>query len=191
MVTRVLTTRQGASKERGAAMVEFALVSVALFTIILGLIEGGLLVRSRGTIDNATADAARRGAIAADDPLADWLILQQLRTRGAHTSASINYIVVYRADDGTALPSQACQDGITVPDECNVYSRLDMDLPSGSFGCINANLDMNWCPIDRETGSNSFEYVGVWVDATYGGFTSTFDLHIVANTALPIEAGGL
>ena len=119
------------------------------------------------------------------------MILQQLRTRGAHLSATINYVVVYRSLDGTSEPSAACQAGNAVVGECNVYSRAEMDLGPGLFGCSDPNLDLNWCPLDRETGSNSFEYIGVWVNATHSGFTGTFDLEVIANTALPIEAGGL
>ena len=67
--------RRFVDDEDGAAIVEFALVVVVLFTIIFGLIEGGLMVRARNAVESAADDAARRGAIAGNDPLADWMIL--------------------------------------------------------------------------------------------------------------------
>lgn len=156
--------------ERGAAMLEFALISVILFTLLFGLIEGGLLVRARNAIDNASDDAARRGAIAANDQLADWMILQQIRARGAIEAASINFVVVYKAENSSEPPPAACLGGVGVPDVCNVYQRADFEESSGAFGCASPNLDGNWCPVDRD-GSDGVEFLGVWIDATHKGVT--------------------
>lgn len=178
--------------DRGAALVEFALVFVVLFTIVFGLIEGGLMVRARNTIDNAADDAARRGSVAADDPLADWMILQQLRARGAIAAATINYVVVYRGDNGTQGPTATCRAGTPVLGECNVYDRTEFDESSAAFGCVSLDLDANWCPTDRSTDSGTFEYLGVLVDASHNGLLgifNDFDIDIVGNSALPLEAG--
>lgn len=168
-------------------MLEFALISVVLFTLLFGLIEGGLLVRARNAIDNASDDAARRGAIAGDDLLADWMILQQIRTRGAIEAASINFVVVYKADNSSQPPPAQCLTGVGVADLCNVYSRADFEETSTAFGCSSVGLDGNWCPIDRST-SDDIEFLGVWIDATHEGVTGILgDVDLQARSGQPLE----
>ena len=172
-------------------MVEFALVSVVLFTIIFGLIEGGLLVRARNAVSSAADDAARRGAIAADAPSADWQILQQLRIRGVLTSSQINYVVVFKAADSTDTPNATCLAGTPLSGVCNVYERTEFELPSSAFSCIDANLDANWCPATRAQDTTAFEYIGVFVNTTYGGLTGIFgDVGLESLSVLPIEGSG-
>jgi len=151
-------------------MLEFALVSVVLLTLLFGIIEGGLVVRARNTIDNASDDGARRGAIAGSNELADWMILQQIRVRGAVEAASINFVVIYKAENSSQPPPEACLAGAGVADLCNVYSRADFEETSDAFGCTDAGLDANWCPTDRD-GSDGVEFLGVWIDATHQGVT--------------------
>lgn len=168
-------------------MLEFALVAVILFTLLFGLIEGGLLVRARNAMDNASDDAARRGAIAGNDALADWMILQQIRARGAIEAASINFVVVYKAENSSQPPPAACLAGAGVADLCNVYSRADFDEASGAFGCANPGLDGNWCPVDRD-GSNGVEFLGVWIDATHKGVTGLLgDVDMQARSGQAVE----
>lgn len=167
-------------------MVEFALVSLVLMTIIFGVIEGGLLVRASNAISSAADDAARRGAVAAEDPLADWMILQQLQTRGAVEAADINFVAVYRANAGGGIPNEICRTGVAVEGVCNVYTRADLDLPATSFGCLTAALDDNWCPSERR--DDGVVYLGVWVDASHRGLTGVFGgIDLIGTTALPLE----
>lgn len=183
--------RRASAGERGAAIVEFALVSVVLFTIIFGLIEGGLLVRARNAVNSSADEAARRGAIAGNDVSADWQILQQLRVRGALTAAQINFVVVYLATDSRDAPSATCQAGTPVSGECNVYERADFELPSGLFVCADAALDGSWCPTTRAQDSSGFEYIGVWINATHTGLTGVFgDVELGAQSVLPLEGSG-
>lgn len=180
-----------APKERGAAIVEFALVSVVLFTIIFGLIEGGLLVRARNAVNSAADEGSRRGSIAADQVSADWQILQQLRVRGALSSSQINYVVVFSADDSTDTPNATCLAGIPMSDVCNVYEREEFELPSGSFTCTDGNLDANWCPTTRAQDTAAFEYIGVYINATHKGLTGIFgDVGLEAVSVLPLEGSG-
>lgn len=154
-------------------MLEFALISVVLLTLLFGLIEGGLLVRARNAIDNASDDAARRGAIAGNHEAADWMILQQIRARGAVEAATINFVVVYKAQNSTEPPPAQCLTGVGVANLCNVYSRSDFEAASAAFGCSDPDLDGNWCPADR-TGADGVEFLGIWIDATHKGLTGVF-----------------
>jgi Flp pilus assembly protein TadG len=91
-------------------MVEFAIILVALFTLIFGILEGGFAVRARSTVNNAVDDAARRGAVAGTSADADYLIMRQLIGRGAD-AAGIEYVVIYKAENGSSPIPAGCIDG--------------------------------------------------------------------------------
>jgi len=55
--------RTEARRERGAAAVEFALISVLFFTLLFGMIQYALYFWSTQSAADAARDAARRGAV--------------------------------------------------------------------------------------------------------------------------------
>ncbi|HLZ36516.1 MAG TPA: TadE family protein [Mycobacteriales bacterium] len=55
-------------RDRGAAVVEFALVSVLLTVLFLGLVQVGLAVHVRNTLVACAAEGARHGALADRSP---------------------------------------------------------------------------------------------------------------------------
>jgi Flp pilus assembly protein TadG len=55
--------RRRGEDERGAEMVEFAIVVVLLITLLYGIITWGLILASQSTITQAAADAARSGIV--------------------------------------------------------------------------------------------------------------------------------
>jgi Flp pilus assembly protein TadG len=56
--------------ERGAEMVEFALVVVLLIALLYGIITYGLILAAQSTITQAAADAARSGIVASSSAVA-------------------------------------------------------------------------------------------------------------------------
>lgn len=52
-----------AGKEKGAALVEFAIVLPLLLTLIFGIIEFGLLLYNKAVITNASREGARAGIV--------------------------------------------------------------------------------------------------------------------------------
>ncbi len=54
------TTPKG---QRGAALVEMALVAPILVTVLFGIVEFGLIVYSKGVIANASREGARCGVV--------------------------------------------------------------------------------------------------------------------------------
>lgn len=171
--------------ERGATMLEFALVAVVLFTLIFGVIEGGLLVRAGSAINGAADEGARRGAVAANAVDADWQVLQQIKVRGTERSATIDQIVIYNAGDATEGPPQACLDGTPITDICNVYTRADLELPAADLP------PCSWCPTSRDASLDEFDYIGVWVDGTYNGVFGVFNnVDTSSYSVLPLEVKG-
>lgn len=60
--------------ESGATITEFALVIPVVLTIIIGMIETGLLLTAQGVLDGAVSSAARFGSINATGSLPDDVI---------------------------------------------------------------------------------------------------------------------
>lgn len=175
-------------------MVEFGIISVALFTLIFGIIEGGFAVRARSTVNNAVDDAARKGAVAGTSDNADFLIMRQLIGRGAN-AAAIEYVVVYNAANGSAEVPPGCIDGTPQPGLCNVYrpdASGDFNLNEAAYGCP-GGLGTQWCPADRVTGGE-IGFLGVYLRANYEPVLNQilfdFDFQVDANSLQAIETSG-
>lgn len=50
-------------RERGASLVEFALISPVLVLLLLGMITGGIAIAQKNSMENATREAVRYGAV--------------------------------------------------------------------------------------------------------------------------------
>jgi len=182
-------------RDRGATILEFALVSVALFAIIFIVIEGAFAVRARSTMANAIDDAARRGAVAGSAPDADYQILFQLFGRGANTVGDVQHVTIFKGDAGNAQVTTDCMNGIPDTDVCNVYTAGVMFDGNGAFidnpalyGCPNA-----WCSTTRgQNLTGSLEFIGVYVKADYrtilqGVFTDKFTVNVSGQALQAIE----
>ncbi len=64
--------------EKGAALVEMAIVLPLLVVLVFGIVEYGLLFKEKLTIAAATSSAARTGATMGNRDAADYRILQAL-----------------------------------------------------------------------------------------------------------------
>jgi hypothetical protein len=131
-----------ATGDRGAALVEFALISPVFLVIVFAIFEFGLVYRDSLTISDAVNDAARSGAIAGndlgaldDDPppaqgeetpriaeaTADFVTIKKMRQAlGALPVGSIDRIVIFHAQDPTfggaeSQLSEVCKHGPGTP----------------------------------------------------------------------------
>jgi len=93
--------RQAAAPDRGQSLVEFALVLVPLFLILLGIIQFGFIFNSYVTITNAAREGARTGTVFACNAttmkISTWTKAQcdEARNNAIKTSliASMNLLV--------------------------------------------------------------------------------------------------
>ncbi len=97
--------------DEGATLVEFAMITVLLFTLVFGIIEFGFVFRDRLTIANAAQSAARVGAAMGSAPEADISMLrsleQSLGTLPNSGVGIVRYVDIYKARaDGT--PDGGC-----------------------------------------------------------------------------------
>ena len=57
-------------KDRGASLVEFALLAPLLFALLLGMITGGISLSQKNSMENAVREGSRFGATL--EPSANW-----------------------------------------------------------------------------------------------------------------------
>jgi Flp pilus assembly protein TadG len=57
-----MVTRRGRRGDRGAALIEFAIIAPLVFMLLLGLFSGGILLNQRNSMTNAVREGARMGA---------------------------------------------------------------------------------------------------------------------------------
>jgi Flp pilus assembly protein TadG len=79
MTTRKHERRRAARRGRGdegASFVEFALISIVLFTILFGIINFGLILSFRQDVTRAAAEGARGGAVAIPASVGDTTAAQ-------------------------------------------------------------------------------------------------------------------
>jgi Flp pilus assembly protein TadG len=64
LAKKIRQRREEGRDERGAELIEFAIVVVLLITILYGIVTYGLILAAQATITSAAADAARAGLVA-------------------------------------------------------------------------------------------------------------------------------
>ena len=131
-------------RERGAVMVEMALVLPLLLLLVIGIIEFGLLFHERLTVASAASSAARTGATMGIRDEADFAILQALE---AGLYDQVDPAVIIQVDIFRAHPMSGAKTGD--------YDRYSY-LPLATTGC-------KWdpCPDLAEDGPQGF-----WVPST-------------------------
>lgn len=67
MSARQSTRRGLRTSERGASLVEFAILAPLIFALIFGMITGGLALSRKNSMENAVREAARLGATLQED----------------------------------------------------------------------------------------------------------------------------
>jgi hypothetical protein len=149
-------------RERGAALVEFAIIAPLLLLLLFGIIEFGFLFRHRLTVANATQTSGRVGAALGTNEQADYEILQAL-AQGLSTltnsgTDNIKYVAIFEADaNGDPVGACAFPGGGT---SCNVYAYQKDFWTSPP-------CDWNPCPFEPATGAGTLG--GGWGDDFGGG----------------------
>jgi Flp pilus assembly protein TadG len=98
--------------ERGAAVVEAAFVLPVVIALLFGMLEFGLYFKDNLTVSEAVKDGAHVGAEYAQDPGADYYILQAILH--ASLNGIVQEVIVY--DAGAVNP--ASQSAQNVPAGC-------------------------------------------------------------------------
>lgn len=162
--------RQAAStekRERGATLVEAAIVYPLLFLAIFAVVEFGLAFKDYLSVSHAARDGARAGATFGDDPRADILILRDVGESLA--TAAIDDGIVVRVFDpvsGGAFTDYTYELGYG--DGCDWNPCPDPDKPSPPYD------EPNWAPASRDVEAPFTDRLAVEVTFTHEWLTGFF-----------------
>ena len=165
--------------DRGATLVEFALVLPLLALLAFGTVEFGLAWRDSMTVSNALRSGARVGSNSGDDRLADFDILKQVES-AIHEidNTRIERVVIFRSTDPDGVVPNSCLNGTPQNGLCNVYTAAQMSsLTAGDFDSPTCagDADSAWCPTTREDRQVvGADYLGVWVQVHRDWVTGLF-----------------
>ncbi len=134
--------------ERGAAIVEMAIVLPLLILLVFGIVEYGLLFKEKMTIASATSSAARTGATMGTRDAADMAILEALEA-GLYDQVDSSVLIsvqIFKANETT---------GAKVAGSVNTYSFTPL-VPCRWTPCPDPNpgpatYGGPWVPSSRDT----------------------------------------
>ena len=139
-------------RARGQTMTEFALVVPVLLLLIMGVLDGALLMFSVGTARYATAEGSRIASTLGNAATTDTQVVQVIRDNvGTTRLFDVTEIDIYRLNqDGN---------GNLTPD-ATYYNRYAFDgTPMTS--------PLPWPPARRNVGNGTSDFIGITVNYTY------------------------
>ncbi len=175
--------------ERGAALIEAAIVTPVFLALIFGIFEFGLLYRDRLTTDNAAHQGVRAVSVSGRSPSADYLMLRSVEHGLAAMDLDrLDYVVVFRASGPDDTVPPACLTASQVDTgpgtvACNRYVPSDFALDlddaggndTGNFRCGSGSVDRYWCPTYRQTSlAGGLDYVGLHIQTRHDFITGLF-----------------
>ncbi len=171
------TTGRRSLKERGAAMVEFALVAPLFFLVVFGGIEIGLMFRSYLALENITRSSARIASIERNNDTADDNILARIENQVGPLQGDVTSVVIFRASSLDA----------DVPDPCRTASRSGLntcnfyDIETHGFTPA-ALASVGWPEASRVGGEN----IGIYIEFKYTYATGFFDTLTLSSTTIEV-----
>lgn len=167
--------------ERGAALVELALIAMILVTLSLGVFEVGMMWRDHQEVTQASRTGARIASQLGTSAQTDLQTLKAVQAGLGSQAGNVARIVIYEADANGDMPV-ACRTaaaGYTGPAHCNVYDATSLAAMGNSAqwgsGTSCGNLDRNWCSATaRSNAQDTATFVGVYVQVNHTYLTKMF-----------------
>jgi len=170
-------SRRARTRDRGAALLEFALIAPLFFLVVFGGIEIGLLFRSHLAVEDATRTAARVASVERDSAGADQAILERIDRLTGNLNGEITKVVIFNAD---TLASEIPADCLTASraNVCNFYAPTDGDVATVAGGPLETAL----LPENRR----QFENLGIYIEYEYQFVTGFFDTTTLSSTSVEV-----
>lgn len=173
--------------ERGAALVEFAIVATLLVTLGLGTFEMGLAWSDSQLVTQAARTGARSATQLGVNTAADSFSVQSIEAGLGDLRNDVSRIVIYDASaaDGSMPAACAAAAPPGIVGSCSVYDGT-------AFGTYGAWADGAWLPSGRDNTANTADYVGVRVEVNrpfVTGFFAGRSFNITDTTVMRIEPG--
>ena len=169
------------NSERGAALIEAALVTPVFLLVLFSIMEMGLLFRDSLTTDNASREGARAASTRGSQADADYYILRTVE-HGLEAMGleRLQYVVVFKATGPNDTVPGACRTA-SQAGLCNHYTAADFFAElddaggndTGNFRC--GSLDSSWCATTRETSlSAGTDFIGIHIETRHDFITGFF-----------------
>jgi Flp pilus assembly protein TadG len=107
-ILRASAKVQAHSREKGAAVVEAAIITPLFIALILAIFEFGPLFLGFGASRNAVSEGVRQASIVGSSPSADYDVVQAMRESLKNLGPDLDYIIVYKGKDIKSGPPVAC-----------------------------------------------------------------------------------
>ncbi|MEZ5243940.1 MAG: pilus assembly protein [Acidimicrobiales bacterium] len=180
--------------ERGATLVESALITPLLLLFVFGIFEFGFAFRDYLTVSNATHDGAREVSVAGNSADADYRMLRAIqRGSAALPDDALEQIIVFKATGPGDSPDPSCFSG-SQAGLCNVYVPSDFNRAADEFGCNGSSTvtpnapDDAWCPTTRQVSvGTGLDYVGVWMQTTHTYITGLFGTSVTMDDQIILK----
>jgi len=156
--------------DRGATLVEAALIYPLLFLAIFAVVEFGFAFKDWLSVSHAAREGARAGATFGSDPSADMLILRDVETTldlaaiGAGTDVRVFDPIGGASTTYTYAPGTGCTD---IPGCCDWTPCPDPFRPS-------VYVVPTWGPTTRDVSAPFTDRIGVEVQYTHNWLTGYF-----------------
>jgi len=126
----MMSSKDNGRSQRGAALVEMAIVLPLLVVLVMGILEFGLAFRDRLTIANGTQSAGRVAAALGNQDDADIAILQAVeQSLGLLPSSGggvLKHVQIWKSN-GNGVPTSACAVAGAGGANCNWYVYAPAD----------------------------------------------------------------
>jgi hypothetical protein len=156
-------SRRSGEAQRGAIAVEFAVAATLLVTMFFGVLEVGMLLRTRTTVTDASREAARvAAALPRVENAQNNALAAVVGILSTTKNDPIDYVVLYRADPATGLP-QSGEDIETCVTDCWRYEYV-----TGGF---EQKLGASWVHTNQSAcgGISDTDWLAVYVRGHHDG----------------------
>ncbi len=159
-----MMTRRTKTGERGATLLETALVVPMLLMIVLGLADVGFLVIDKMAVANAAREGARVGAAAgkyvSGSINADTLILRSVEQAVCHVeNGQVTRVSIYRATANGSLPSNSSFINEYVPPASGI-----LNCSAAGTTSLTCDNGCPWTPPSRDNSPPTLDDLGVLVE---------------------------
>ncbi len=171
------------TRDRGATLIEAAIVFPLLFLTIFAIAEFGLAFKDWLTVSHATREGARAGATFGDDIAADYLILNEVGRHLGAASITIQNARIYNAITGLGTDYQYTPGANCAGVDCCDWTPCpNPALPTPPY------VVPLWDPQNRDVAAPSTDTLGVsvtydhkWITGLFAGvstYTSRVEYHL-------------
>lgn len=192
--------------QRGAAVVESALITPLFLLLVFGIIEVAAFLFDLSQVGNAARDGAREVSVSARDAVADRNAIVIARRSLGTATRRVEAMIVFKASTPTDAVPPGCLAALDagsrgVDGLCNIYRTAEVSSADiTGFGaeatasCATAPLkwDQCWPPTgrnDRLGNDSTPDLVGIHIRAVHKSITGVLPSRTVAKTVVvPIEA---